>query len=259
MLKKGKKKKEEAEKKTASDAEQQGKVSESDSAGAEANPGELILSLSETFEKNNKFSNRLLIVCFSFLVFLMLGYGFMAYQLSSKINLLDQGARSTAVALEEVNTIIETLASAQTNFVDKQSELSSVVEKAGINVTDLQRDFPDAAAKRISIETDKVSSDVTNLAELVQQQSSDLSEITTVVNRLNDQLGDFQGELANAKNLNEDVAALVTLEREKYLAVLKRQADLQEKQKGPAAIQIPRDPNLIYYSIQSSNDLSVED
>jgi hypothetical protein len=34
---------------------------------------------------------------------------------------------------------------------------------------------------------------------------------------------------------------------------------LQEKQKGPAAIQIPRDPNLIYYSIQSSNDLSVED
>ena len=42
MLKKGKKKKEEAEKKTASDAEKQGKVSESDSAGAEANPGELI-------------------------------------------------------------------------------------------------------------------------------------------------------------------------------------------------------------------------
>ena len=189
----------------------------------------------------------------------MLGYGFMAYQLSSKINLLDQGARSTAVALEEVNTIIETLASAQTNFVDKQSELSSVVEKAGINVTDLQRDFPDAAAKRISIETDKVSSDVTNLAVLVQQQSVDLSEITTVVNRLNDQLEDFQGELANAKNLNEDVAALVTLEREKYLAVLERQADLQEKQKGPAAIQIPRDPNLIYYSIQSSDDLSVED
>ena len=257
MLKKGKKKKEEAEKKTASDAEQQGKVSESDSAGA--NPGELISSLSETFEKNNKFSNRLLIVCFSFLGFLMLGYGFMTFQLSSKINLLDQGARSTALALEEVNTIIETLASAQTNFVDKQSELSSVVEKAGINVTDLQRDFPDAAAKRISIETDKVSSDVTNLAELVQQQSIDLSEITTVVNRLNDQLEDFQGELANAKNLNEDVAALVTLEREKYLAVLKRQADLQEKQKGPAAIQIPRDPNLIYYSIQSSNDLSVED
>ena len=55
MLKKGKKKKEEAEKKTASDAEQQGKVSESDSAGAEANPGELISSLSKTFEKNNKY------------------------------------------------------------------------------------------------------------------------------------------------------------------------------------------------------------
>ncbi len=45
MLKKGKKKKEEAEKKTASDVEQQGKVSESDSAGAEANPGEIISSL----------------------------------------------------------------------------------------------------------------------------------------------------------------------------------------------------------------------
>ena len=42
MLKKGKKKKEEADKKTASDTEQQGKVSDSDSAGAEANPGDLI-------------------------------------------------------------------------------------------------------------------------------------------------------------------------------------------------------------------------
>jgi methyl-accepting chemotaxis protein len=255
MLKRGKKKKE-AEKKPTADTEQQEKVSEADNAETAANPGELISSLSETLEKNNKFSNRLFIVSFSFLVFLMLGYGFMTYQLSSKINLLDEGARSTALAIEEANKIIETLASAQTNFVDKQSELSSVVEKAGINVTDLQRDFPDAAAKRISIETDKVSSDVTNLAELVQQQSDDLSEITMVVNRLNDQLDDFQGELANTKDLNEDVAALVTLEREKYLAVLKRQADLQQKQKGPAAIQIPRDPNLIYYSIQSSAESS---
>ena len=259
MLKKGKKKKEEAEKKTATDTEPKEKVSESNDAGAEANPGELISSLSETFEKNNKFSNRLFIVCFSFLVFLMFGYGFMTYQLSSKINLLDEGARSTTLALEEANKIIETLASAQTNFVDKQSELSSVVEKAGTNVTDLQRDFPDAAAKRISIETDKVLSDVTKLAELVQQQSNDLSEITMVVNRLNDQLDDFQGELANTKDLNEDVAALVTLEREKYLTVLKRQADLQEKQRGPAAIKIPRDPNFIYYSIQSSSDMSEED
>lgn len=259
MLKKGKKKKDEAEKKPPASIEQEEKVIDPDNSGSAGSSDELISQLSETLDKNNKFSNRLLIICFSFLVVLMVGYGFMAYQLSSRINLLDEGARSTITGLEEVNKIIESLANAQNNFGDKQSELSSVVEKAGINVTDLQRDIPDAAAKRISVETDKVSSEVVNLAELVQQQSDDLSDITDVVSRINVQLDSFEAELANVKDLNEDVEVLVTLEREKYLAVLKRQTDLQEKQRGPAAIKIPRDPNLVYYSIQSPSDLSEED
>jgi len=47
---------------------------------------------------------------------------------------------------------------------------------------------------------------------------------------------------------------LVTLEKAKYLSVLERQAALQEKQTGPMAVKVPRDPNLIFYSIQSSQE-----
>jgi hypothetical protein len=70
--------------------------------------------------------------------------------------------------------------------------------------------------------------------------------------RLNTQLDAVEQQLSNAKELNVDVAALVTLEREKYLTVLKRQADLQERQSGLAPIKVPRDPNMIFYSIGAS-------
>jgi hypothetical protein len=60
--------------------------------------------------------------------------------------------------------------------------------------------------------------------------------------------------LANLSALNADVSTLVTLEKAKYLSVLERQAALQEKQTGPMAVKVPRDPNLIFYSIQSSQE-----
>ena len=78
-----------------------------------------------------------------------------------------------------------------------------------------------------------------------------MSDVTTLINS---QLAEVETQLTHAKKLNTDVSALVTLEKAKYLSVLERQAELQKKQKGPLAITVPRDPNLIFYSIQSSED-----
>ena len=41
------------------------------------------------------------------------------------------------------------------------------------------------------------------------------------------------------------------LEKENYLQVLERQADLQEKQSDRNPIKVPRDPNMVFYSISS--------
>jgi hypothetical protein len=250
MLKKGNKKKEVEKESTKENIKE-----------SEANPEEknemasteaLVATLSETFEKRNKFSNRLLIGCFSFLIFLFIGYGFMGYQLTSRISGLNESAKATGTGLDSIKNVIETLTKAQSDFVGKQTELTSIVEKAGTNVTDLQKEIPDAAAKRISVEADKITLEVSSLKNLVTQQTQDVTEITEVIMRLNTQLDVVEQQLSNAKKLNVDVAALVTLEREKYLTVLKRQADLQERQSGLAPIKVPRDPNMIFYSIGAS-------
>jgi len=110
--------------------------------------------------------------------------------------------------------------------------------------------MPEAAAKRIAIETDKVATEVVALKEEVNHVHQYITKVSNVTDLLNEQISKVELELANAKKLNSDVEALVTLEREKYLDVLERQTDLQQRQKGTAVV--PRDPNLIFYSIETT-------
>ena len=92
--------------------------------------------------------------------------------------------------------------------------------------------MPEAAAKRIAIETDKVATEVVALKEEVNHVHQHITKVSNVTDLLNEQISKVELELANAKKLNSDVEALVTLEREKYLDVLERQTDLQQRQKG---------------------------
>jgi len=68
---------------------------------------------------------------------------------------------------------------------------------------------------------------------------------------LGSQLKNFENRLSNIQQLSDDVESLVILEKENYLQVLERQADLQEKQSDRNPIKVPRDPNMVFYSISS--------
>ena len=57
--------------------------------------------------------------------------------------------------------------------------------------------------------------------------------------------------LIEARKLNDDVQALVDLEKAKYHEVLERQNDLLERQKGPDFVKVPRNPNMIFFSRSS--------
>ena len=94
---------------------------------------------------------------------------------------------------------------------------------------ELKTDLPNAAAMRVSKETDKVVAQVRSLSQIVAKQGKDISRATKIIDGLSNQLESFESQLIGAEKLNEDVAALVTLEREKYLEVLQRQAELQEQ------------------------------
>ena len=206
---------------------------------------------SDSLKKSSKTTNLILLV--SMLVFSLVigGYGFMTLQMGSKIQGLNDNMQATVEKVDELNKIIETLTETQGEFTNQQEMLGQAVASAGTSVEALKVDMPDAAAKKVSKETDKVVSQVRSLSQIVSKQGKDITRASKIIEGLSGQLNSFESQLAESEKLNSDVEALVTLERAKYLEVLERQADLQEKQRGPAPIEVPRDPNLIFYSIQS--------
>ena len=206
---------------------------------------------SDSLKKSSRTTNLMLLV--SMLVFSLVigGYGFMTLQMGSKIQGLSDSMKATVDKVDELNKIIETLTETQGEFTNQQEMLGQAVASAGTSVEALKTDMPDAAAKKVSKETDKVVSQVRSLSQIVSKQGKDITRASKIIEGLSGQLNSFESQLAESEKLNSDVEALVTLERAKYLEVLERQADLQEKQRGPAPLEVPRDPNLIFYSIQS--------
>lgn len=206
---------------------------------------------SDSLKKSSRTTNLMLLV--SMLVFSLVigGYGFMTLQMGSKIQGLNDNMQATVEKVDELNKIIETLTETQGEFTNQQEMLGQAVASAGTSVEALKTDMPDAAAKKVSKETDKVVSQVRSLSQIVSKQGKDITRASKIIEGLSGQLNSFESQLTESEKLNSDVEALVTLERAKYLEVLERQADLQEKQRGPAPLEVPRDPNLIFYSIQS--------
>ena len=72
--------------------------------------------------------------------------------------------------------------------------------------------------------------------------------MTTSINELGMQLTSFDTKVSTLEALGESVDALVTLEKQQYLSVLKRQADIQQAQSGQQLPQVPRDPDIIFFS-----------
>ena len=248
VLAKDKKEKSTAEEKP-SDKAPEDKVSSEDNSG-EDRDALLLSTLTSSMEKSNKSSKLILIGSSAFLSLIVLGYGVMNYQLSTRISELQESLTVTSSSVVDVNTIIQDLTVSQKEVVEKQAELSAAVGKADLSVAELRNSMPEAAAKRIAIETDKVATEVVALKEEVNHVHQHITKVSNVTDLLNEQISKVELELANAKKLNSDVEALVTLEREKYLDVLERQTDLQQRQKGTAVV--PRDPNLIFYSIETT-------
>lgn len=254
MATKDKKKTEAKEKKPIASKENEA-LDSSESTDSLESSEDRVISLSDIVSKTSQFSNRLVMISSGILALLLLGIGIFTFLLSSRIGLLDESNRLAIARIEEIGVTIEKLATAQSDFGLNQIGLSVALEKAGINVTEIQNNLPAVAAKSMKIEVDKVVLEVAALKQVVREQNDGILQVSGDIGILTQQIMGVESQLlANLSILNADVTALVTLEKAKYLSVLERQTELQKKQKGPLAVTVPRDPNLIFYSIQSSED-----
>lgn len=202
-----------------------------------------------------KLSKRILIGAIIGLVIGLGMIGGMTYQIISQSSLIDDMLVETTERMNSMNSALATfeglklsideLAAKQTAFTGQQTLLGEAVAKAETTASNLRQQVPEAAAKSVSVETDKVAAQVKDLSGGLRKQAKQIVSLGT-------KLESFKGRIEEVQALSASVQALITLERENYRGVLERQLALQEKDAGITAPVAPKDPNLVYYSIRNS-------
>ncbi|MAJ87530.1 MAG: hypothetical protein CBD08_005655 [Cellvibrionales bacterium TMED148] len=197
-----------------------------------------VQELDEASAKSNQLSGYILIGAVTILVLSVGVFGFMAQQLSSKTTQIDAmlvalskrvvNMNSALSLFDEINSTMNNLAIEQASFSDAQMSLIESVKNAERLAGAIKSDVPEAAARRVATETAKVVKDIKNLRNDVGRVNKSVSDLNKRVTTQANSLKTMQGQVGNIKALNADVQSLITLERAKYLDVLRRQVALEE-------------------------------
>jgi len=188
--------------------------------------------------KSASLSGRVLLGSVSALLVAIGLFVFMSFQLSDRVAQVDGmmlaiskrvvQMNSALENFEKMNYSINQLAIKQAQFADNQTLLVQAVSSAEAATKNLNTEVPDAAAKKVSAQTSVLAGQVKSLKSALVAQGAQLDKVSNSVVALGSQLKSFEGQVDNVSKLNADVEALITLEREKYLDLLRRQVELEE-------------------------------
>jgi hypothetical protein len=188
--------------------------------------------------KSAALSGRILLGSVSALLVAIGLFVFMSFQLSDRVAQVDgmMVAISKRVvkmnasldSFEKMNYSINQLAIKQAQFASNQKLLVQAVTNAEAATKNLNVQVPDAAAKSVGVQTNKLAVQVKSLKSTLSSQGAQLDKVASSVVALGSQLKSFESQVDNVSKLNADVEALITLERDKYLDLLRRQVELEE-------------------------------
>ncbi len=216
-----------------------------------------VQELDEASAKSNKLSGYILIGAVTILVISVGIFSFMAQQLNAKTNevngmlvALSQRVVNMNSALslfDEINQTMNGLAVEQSAFTDTQNGLIETVRNVERLAVSMKSDVPAAAALRVSQSNSKVFEQVNQLSISVKNQSATVANVTTSVASLATQVKSMQAQVNNVKALNADVQSLITLERAKYIDVLKRQVALEETRSREEEPEVDVMPSVVTF------------
>lgn len=194
--------------------------------------------LSDASTTSAVLSGRILISSITALFVAVGLIAFISIELSTRVSQIDQMMialskrvvkMNTALGtFEQMNFSINQLATNQAEFSERQMILVEAVSNAEKATTDLGKQVPAAAAKSVSVETNRVAKQVEGLSKALKAQGKQVAAVTGSVKTLGAQLKSFDRRMRDVKKLNADVEALVTLERAKYLDALRSQVSVEE-------------------------------
>jgi|GEM_PF-1075747 len=178
-------------------------------------------------------------------------YVLMLGQVSSRLAEVDKMLNALTTRAVKLNFVLESFDQFNDTLIhmkETQEALASEQQVLADKVVILNLEGPEKTRRAVAKETTKIISNLGALKSDVEMQSQAVSKLTTSINELGMQLTSFDTKVSTLEALGESVDALVTLEKQQYLSVLKRQADIQQAQSGQQLPQAPRDPDIIFFS-----------
>ena len=178
-------------------------------------------------------------------------YVLMLGQVSSRLAEVDKMLNALTTRAVKLNFVLESFDQFNDTLIhmkETQEALASEQQVLADKVVILNLEGPEKTRRAVAKETTKIISNLGALKSDVETQSQAVSKLTTSINELGMQLTSFDTKVSTLEALGESVDALVTLEKQQYLSVLKRQADIQQAQSGQQLPQVPRDPDIIFFS-----------
>ncbi len=186
------------------------------------------------------------IVLASTAVLMVISIGFfaaMGVRLISKVNQLDATVMTVGKRAVELNASLESLGLMgekiaeltvqQEQLAKSQTELEQRIAATLASSTESVQKVPEALAKQMAASTSGVTKQVAGLGAQLKTQAGAVQDLSKEVKALQSKVGDVNV-------LKRDVQALVTLQRERYLEQLQKQAAAAQEAKRPPPVQYPR-------------------
>jgi hypothetical protein len=209
-------------------------------------------------EKSAVLAGRVMVGAVTALVVSVFLYGFIAFQLSSRVTQVDSmlvavskrivQMNSALTTFEQLRFSVESLADSQRQFSERQMLLVEAVSRTEVSARSLATEVPNLAARQVGEKTDQIAAQVGNLGQDLEGQGAMVSSLSKSVSALSMQMKSLEKQVSNVKKLNADVEALIALEKENYLDVLQRQVAVEEARQAEGMPVEPEPaPSIVVY------------
>ena len=207
------------------------------SATANVSTGNLVKAarkLDESSHRSSKISTIVLSVGGAMLFISVAVFGFMAAQVSRQSTELEGmvlavGKRVVEmnVGLEQfgqINESIDQLRLTQEAFRDSQIEMTSRMNELNSALQIVQTELPSQTAESVGRQSEAFTNRVGEVEAQIQSQLKTTTDLANSVQGLASQVSSLRNQLASVTELNADVEALITLQRERYFELLQAQS-----------------------------------
>lgn len=207
------------------------------SATANVSTGNLVKAarkLDDASHRSSKISTVVLSVGGAMLFISVAVFGFMAAQLSKRSAELEGmvlavGKRVVEmnVGLEQfqmINDSIDQLRLTQETFRDAQIQLTERMNELNGSLQIVQNELPAKAAESVGRQSEAFTARVGEVETQIQSQQKVTADLAKSMQGLAGQVSSLRKQISSVSELNKDVEALVTLQRERYYELLQSQA-----------------------------------